>query len=150
MTDRRDFLKTLGAAALTAGVARPLHADERVVLPAAPYTDPAVEELALYALQAAKDAGASYADVRFGRYRRQAVSTRERQVTGVSDFESFGCGIRTLVDGAWGFASTADVSKESLRKTAAESVTTARALLRGRVAWRRFTAARRDGAEHDA
>ncbi|AHG88741.1 peptidase U62 modulator of DNA gyrase [Gemmatirosa kalamazoonensis] len=127
MTDRRDFLKTLGAAALTAGVAPRLLAEPPRT---APYTDPAVEELALYALQAAKDAGASYADVRFGRYRRQSVSTRERQVTGVSDSESFGCGIRTLVDGAWGFASTADVSKESLRKTAAESVTTARAAKR--------------------
>jgi TldD protein len=130
MTDRRDFLKTLGAAALTASVVRPLDAAERLVLPPTSYVDPAVEELALYALQAAKDAGASYADVRFGRYRRQSVNTRERQVTGVSDSESFGAGIRTLVDGAWGFASTADVSKESLHRTAAESVQTARAAKR--------------------
>jgi TldD protein len=110
MTDRRDFLKTLGAAAFTASVVRPLDAAERLVVPPAPYVDPAVEELALYALQAARDAGASYADVRFGRYRRQSVSTRERQVTGVSDSESFGAGNRTQVVGAGGFASTADVS----------------------------------------
>ena len=36
------------------------------------------------ALNAAKDAGASYADVRIGRYRRQSINTRERQITGVS------------------------------------------------------------------
>ena len=35
------------------------------------------------ALQAARDAGASYADARLGRYRRQMIATRERQVTGV-------------------------------------------------------------------
>ena len=41
-------------------------------------------------------AGASYADVRVGRYRRQTINTRERQVTGVSDTESYGIGVRTL------------------------------------------------------
>ena len=42
------------------------------------------------ALQAARDAGASYADARLGRYRSQSVTTRERQVTGVSEAESSG------------------------------------------------------------
>ncbi len=130
MTDRRDFLKTLGAVTLAAGVARPLDAATRLVAPPVLYTDPAIAELALDALQAAKDAGATYADVRFGRYRRQSVSTRERQVTGVSDSESYGVGIRALVGGAWGFASTADVTKENLRRTATEAVRTARAAKR--------------------
>ena len=39
--------------------------------------------------------GASYADVRIGRYRSQSIATRERQVSGVSDQESYGLGVRT-------------------------------------------------------
>ncbi|MBA3340886.1 MAG: hypothetical protein H0T48_03540 [Gemmatimonadaceae bacterium] len=53
-------------------------------------SDPFVNDLALEALNAAKSAGASYADVRVGRYRRQSIGTRERQITGVSDSESYG------------------------------------------------------------
>ena len=135
MSDRRDFLKTLGAAALVAGAGRPAQAAESMArrfgaAPGASYTDPLVEELANEALNAAKGAGASYADVRFGRYRRQAVNTRERQVTGVSDSESYGIGIRALVNGAWGFASTSEVSRDAVRKTAQEAVRTARAAKR--------------------
>ena len=68
-------------------------------------------ELALAAIQAAKDSGASYSDARVGRYRRQFVAARERQVMGVSDSESFGIGVRALVNGAWGFAATRDVTR---------------------------------------
>jgi TldD protein len=133
MTDRRDFLKTLGAAAIAAGVLPPAEAAAQRFARAASYasgTDPLVEELAMEALQAARDAGASYADVRFGRYRRQFVSTRERQVTGVSDNESYGVGIRALVNGAWGFAGTQQVTKDAIRATAREAVATARAAKR--------------------
>ena len=42
-------------------------------------------EIANEALDAARRAGASYADARIGRYRRQVISTRERQVAGVTD-----------------------------------------------------------------
>jgi TldD protein len=133
MSDRRDFIKKLGAAAVVAGVASPADAAAQLVrtTPALlPYTEPNIEELANDALQAAKDAGASYADVRFGRFRRQAVSTRERQVTNVSENETFGVGIRTLVNGAWGFASTNAVTRDGVRKAAAESAATAKAARR--------------------
>jgi TldD protein len=132
MTDRRDFLKSVGAAAVLVGASRPLDAAAQITrrIPGATYTDPVIESLAMEALDAAKGAGASYADARFGRYRRQQVSTRERQVTGVSDSESFGVGVRALVNGAWGFASTADVTKEGVRKAATEAVRTAKAAKR--------------------
>ena len=58
--------------------------------------DPFAIELANEALNAARGAGATYADVRVGRYRRQEIQTREKQVAGVSDTESYGIGIRTL------------------------------------------------------
>ena len=112
-TNRRDFLKT-GAVAAAATIAGPslLHAAS-LAPPGyleAPSTEPYVAELAAEALNAARDAGASYADVRIGRYRRQSISTRERQITGVSDSESYGLGIRTIVNGAWGFAATSNMT----------------------------------------
>src|SRR6476661_6510037 len=101
---RRDFLKT-GAAVAAASIAGP-----RLLGARAPPTEAFAVELANEALSAAKDAGASYADVRIGRYRRQSINTRERQITGVSDGESYGLGIRTIVGGAWGFAATATMT----------------------------------------
>ena len=51
-------------------------------------------ELLMRALETAKQKGASYADVRLNRYLRQSISTREKRVTGVSNDESFGFGIK--------------------------------------------------------
>jgi TldD protein len=84
-------------------------------------------ELAAEALGAAKDAGASYADVRIGRYRRQSVNTRERQITGVSDSESYGLGVRALVNGSWGFAATSSMNKDGVVKAAREAARIAKA-----------------------
>jgi len=78
-------------------------------------------------LTAAKAAGASYAAVRTGRYRRQSLNAREQQVTGVSDSESYGIGIRTLVAGSWGFSATSVMTRESVQRTAQDSVRVARA-----------------------
>jgi TldD protein len=129
---RRDFLKT-GAAAAAATLAGPhlLHAASPFAgtkpLIVAPTAETYVLDLAAEALNAAKDAGASYADVRVGRYRRQSVNTRERRITGVSDAESYGIGIRTLVNGSWGFAATSNMSKEGVVKAAREAARISRA-----------------------
>jgi TldD protein len=79
------------------------------------------------ALNAARDAGASYAYVRLGRYRRQFVATRERQVTGVNDAESYGIGVRALVNGSWGFAATSALTLEGAQGAAREAARLARA-----------------------
>src|SRR6476619_8176040 len=100
---RRDFLKA--TAATTVALASSdlcLGAAPQGVAP--PSADPFAIELANEALTAARGAGASYADVRIGRYRRQEIQTRERQVAGVSDSESYGIGIRTLINGCWRIA----------------------------------------------
>lgn len=129
--NRRDFLKT-GAAVAAATLAGPrlLGAappilGERFLEP--PPTEAFAAELAAEALNAAKDAGATYADVRIGRYRRQSINTRERQITGVSDSESYGLGVRTIVDGAWGFAATSTMTKEGVVKAAREAARLSRA-----------------------
>ena len=99
---RRGFIKTTAATAASLAAYGPLALDASAQTIAAPTADPLALEVANEALNAARRAGATYADVRVGRYRRQSISTRERQITGVSDTESYGLGVRTLVNGAGG------------------------------------------------
>ena len=130
-TTRRDFLKS-GAVAAAATLAAPglLSAAERLdrsPLLAAPSADPFALGLAAEALGAARDAGATYADVRIGNYRRQSVNTRERRITGVADAESYGIGIRSLVGGSWGFAATSEMTTAGVVRAARESARIAKA-----------------------
>ena len=89
--------------------------------------EPNVRELAMIALEAAKSAGAEYADVRFVRNRSQNLSAREHRVTGVSDSETYGFGVRTLFGGSWGFAASRDLTREEVSRVAKQSVAQARA-----------------------
>ena len=84
------------------------------------------KRLADAALAAARQAGATYCDVRIGRYLRQFVITREDKVQNVVNTESTGVGIRVIVNGAWGFAatnalSTADVARAAQQAAAAQA-----------------------------
>lgn len=83
--------------------------------------------LADAALNAAKSLGATYADVRIGRYLNQSVSTREKRVQGIQSSESFGVGIRVIANGTWGFASTNLVTKDGISKATAQAVAIAKA-----------------------
>lgn len=85
------------------------------------------KQLADVALNAARAKGASYADVRIGRYLNQFVATRENRVQGVANSESFGVGIRVLADGCWGFAASNRVTKEDVARTAERAVAVAKA-----------------------
>jgi len=124
---RRDFIKTTAATAASMAAVGHLPLDLSAQTLAAPGPDPAAIEIANEALNAAKSAGASYADVRVGRYRRQAIATREHQITGVTDGESYGLGIRTLVDGCWGFAATSTMTRAAARTAALEAINMSRA-----------------------
>lgn len=127
--NRRDFVK-VGAVAAAATALGPelLRAAPSIIIPAQQAS--VAEAFALEAIGAARDGGAQYADARVGRYRRQSLNTRERQIAGVSDAETYGIGVRALVDGAWGFAATADVTKEGVVRCAREAVRLARAAKR--------------------
>ena len=78
-------------------------------------------------LNAAKSGGATYADVRIGRYLNQFVITRENKVQNVINTESFGAGVRVIVNGTWGFASSNDVTPDGIKKTAERAVAIAKA-----------------------
>ncbi len=83
--------------------------------------------LAEAALAAAKRAGASYCDVRIGRYLNQAVITREAQVQNVTNSESSGIGIRVIVNGAWGFAATREQTPTAVLAAVNQAAAIARA-----------------------
>jgi len=87
----------------------------------------AKKELADVALNTAKSKGATYADIRIGRYLNQFVITRENKVLNVANTESFGVGIRVIVNGCWGFAAGNVVTKDGVAKTAERAVAVAKA-----------------------
>jgi len=80
----------------------------------------------MVALDAARAAGAQYADVRFSRNRSQSVSTRERRVQGINENDTFGFGVRTLVNGSWGFACSSDATRDEIARVARQAVAQAR------------------------
>src|SRR5688572_4536636 len=124
---RRDFIKATTSTAAALAVGRPFVLEPAAQTLPAPSADAAVIDLANDALNAARGAGASYADVRIGRYRRQQIATRERQVTGVADSESYGLGVRTLVNGCWGFAATSVMTRARAQSAALEAIVMSRA-----------------------
>ena len=86
------------------------------------------KRLADAGLNAAKSKGASYADIRIGRYLNQFVITREDKVESIVNTESYGVGIRVIVNGCWGFASLGEAKTESqVAQTAEIAVAIAKA-----------------------
>ncbi|HRI79979.1 MAG TPA: TldD/PmbA family protein, partial [Cyclobacteriaceae bacterium] len=83
--------------------------------------------LADVALNTSRSMGATYTDVRIGRYLNQFVITRERKVQNIVNTESFGVGIRVIVNGTWGFAATNNVSNDGIKKATERAVAIAKA-----------------------
>ena len=116
MIDRREFVQSMIALG-AATTMRPASA-----LFAAPNQE--LKDLADAALATAKQGGASYADIRINRYRNQFLFTRDRRVQNIVNTEDFGFGVRVLVEGTWGFASSSAVTKDNI--AAMSSLVTAR------------------------
>ena len=128
--NRRDFIQIAGLG--TGAVMLPGFASGRTVSPEAlmePGLDVAVKKrLADAALNAAKSKGATYADVRIGRYLNQFVITREDKVQNIVNTESYGVGIRVIANGCWGFAAVADAKSDvQIAKAAEDAVAIAKA-----------------------
>ncbi len=79
------------------------------------------------ALDTAAARGASYADARVVDLVVESLVVKNGVVEALTRRESRGIGVRALVDGAWGFAGTADLSPASIDRIAAEAVAVARA-----------------------
>ncbi|WP_336921169.1 TldD/PmbA family protein [Aquipuribacter sp. SD81] len=70
------------------------------------------------ALDEVRAAGASYGAVRVHRVRDRVVRVRDRAVEGVSDVVRAGVSVRVVLDGAWGFAATGDLTGAAARDAA--------------------------------
>jgi TldD protein len=117
--DRRSFVQSMIVLGASAGLR-----------PGGVFGVPPVDELpdlADAALAAAKTAGASYADIRINRYRVQFIFTRDRRVQNIVNAEDHGFGVRVIVDGTWGFASSSVVTKDEIARVVRQAATIARA-----------------------
>jgi TldD protein len=89
-----------------------------------------VLELAQLAVDAARRAGADLADARAGTDESESITVRDEHLEGVERSTSTGLGIRALVGGRWGFASTAQLNEAEIERTAALAVRIAEAASR--------------------
>ncbi|WP_105102687.1 TldD/PmbA family protein [Microbulbifer pacificus] len=124
---RRNFLRLAGVG--TGGILLPVAGTP---VSAAQLVENAMDvghkkTLADVALNTARKAGASYTDVRIGRYLNQFVLTREANVENIVNTESFGAGIRVIAGGTWGFAATNDLTADGIARAARQAVAVARA-----------------------
>jgi TldD protein len=120
MIDRRRFVQSMLALGAAAGVRR---ADALLAFP----PSGELRNLADAGLTAAKKAGATYADIRINRYRNQFIFTRDRTVQNIVNTEDYGFGVRVIVDGTWGFASSSVVTSDEIARVAAQAAAIARA-----------------------
>ena len=123
---RRDFIKATGigfGVLMLPAYGRAIAAEELVGK-----LDVGLKKrLADTAMTAAREDGASYCDVRIGRYLRQFVITREDKVQNVVNTESVGVGIRVIANGTWGFAASSDLGADAVAKAARQAVQIAKA-----------------------
>ncbi len=124
--NRRRFLQNSGLVAGTLLLPEWTRAANDIVT-RAPMSTAEKKQLADVALNAATRLGASYADVRIGRYLNQSIATRENKVEGVASSESYGAGVRVIANGAWGFFATDQLTTESIARAAGEAVAIAKA-----------------------
>jgi TldD protein len=124
--DRRTFLRLSGIGMGTLMVPV-LGAPRRLFGATTPVPAADKKRLADAALDAARSRGATYADVRIGRYLNQFIITREAKLLNVVNTESYGVGIRVIADGTWGFAAASQVTTDDIARAAGEAVAIARA-----------------------
>src|SRR6266699_3911992 len=86
-----------------------------------------MRDLSDRSLDTAVHLGATYADTRVVLRRDESIAVKSGRVEGVAAGESEGFGVRVLVDGGWGFASSSVLTAAEADRVAAEAVRIARA-----------------------
>ena len=89
-----------------------------------------MRDIARRALDSVTRHGALYADVRAVQRRERSAIVKAGRVEALGATESEGVGIRVLIDGAWGFASTGDMGGPAIDRAAALAIRIARASAR--------------------
>jgi len=124
--DRRDFMKMSGIG--LGALMLPIYGRSVAAEVLLSKMDAATKKkLADVALGAAKANGATYCDVRIGRYLRQFVITREDKVQNVVNTESSGIGVRVIANGTWGFSATSDMDSDSVARAVKQAIAIAKA-----------------------
>ena len=86
-----------------------------------------MKQLASWILDTTAQRGAAYTDVRVVNDRTRALATKNGKIGNASEAQSEGFNVRVLVDGAWGFAASADLGKQSVEATARRALDIAKA-----------------------
>ena len=86
-----------------------------------------MRELVNSALDLAKVKGATFAEVRIVEGRSETLEVKNGTAEVVKHNENHGCGVRVIVDGAWGFASTAKIERGEIEAITDLAVKIARA-----------------------
>ncbi len=86
-----------------------------------------MRDLAIKALNIAQQLGASYADVRVMERTGEGIEVKNGRVEGVSSSTSSGFNVRVIVNGAWGFASSARMDDGEAERVAKQAVQIAHA-----------------------
>jgi TldD protein len=73
-----------------------------------------MKEFLQLALDETARLGASYADIRIARYQRQQITSEDERISRLQDQDSLGFGVRAIVNGAWGFASSGRLNREEV------------------------------------
>jgi TldD protein len=84
-------------------------------------------DVATAAVQAALDAGASYADARVMHRRTESMDARNGEIEELNQFEDAGVGVRALVGSGWGFFAIPDLSDAAARTAGAKAAAIATA-----------------------
>ncbi|MCK4385593.1 MAG: TldD/PmbA family protein [candidate division Zixibacteria bacterium] len=85
------------------------------------------KKLSEIALNLTKDKGATYADVRVERIEDEDLSVKNQTPELIQKSSDFGFGIRVIVDGAWGFAASADLNEDNIKKISLQATDIAKA-----------------------
>jgi TldD protein len=85
------------------------------------------KKLSEIALNLTRDKGATYADIRIERIEDENLSVKNQTPELMEKSSDFGFGIRVIVDGAWGFAASADLSEEEIRRASFQALNIAKA-----------------------
>ena len=86
-----------------------------------------MDDLVSRALDLAEVQGAGYADIRIVRTSQERISVRSGVVDTLSFDESLGFGVRVLVNGCWGFASSHDITSKEVDRVTALAVNISKA-----------------------
>ncbi len=86
-----------------------------------------MRDLANKALNIAQQLGAGYVDVRVMERTTEGIDVKNGRVEGISSGTSSGFNVRVIIDGAWGFASSANMDDVEAERVARQAIQIARA-----------------------